>query len=393
MPLGQFLTVPLQQLDSLLGETWSAIRGQSRYPDVPPLEPSLGLLGEALLDRTFTLSTSAMTGVPLPEQLRRMRNEAASACALYEARGWLANPAAYHQEPPPLVSGALAEAATWYGPRRRRFGRLVFESGYAPHPGEPGRERWLDHPSNGTAHAYVLEHEEPRPWLVCVHGFGMGTPLVNFAGFQVAHLHETLGLNLVLPVLPLHGPRGQKRFSGGEVLEPDYMKMVFLFAQAAWDVRRVVSWARARGGGDVGIYGISLGGYVSALVAGLEDNLGCVIAGIPCVDFPNLARDNEPWIMRRYGEELRVDWSVVRTLSHVVSPLALPPRLSKERRFIYAGIADRIVHPDQPRALWRHWDEPEIHWFSGGHVLGVMNASTREFLSRCLATTGLGKAA
>lgn len=393
MPLGQLLTVPLQQLDSLLGETWAALQGQSRYPAVPRLEPSFGLLGEALLDRTFTLSTSALTGVPRPVQMRRMLNEAASARALYEARGWLADPGAYHQEPPPLASGALLDDATWYGPRRLRFGRLVFESGYEPHPDEPGRERWLEHPSNATAHAYVLEHEEPRPWLVCVHGFGMGTPLVNFAGFQVAHLHETLGLNLVFPVLPLHGPRGQKRFSGSEVLEPDYMKMVFLFAQAAWDVRRIVSWARARGGGDVGLYGISLGGYVSALVSGLEDDLGCVIAGIPCVDFPNLARDNEPWIMQRYGEELRVDWSVVRAVSHVVSPLALPPRVPKDRRFIYAGIADRVVHPDQPRALWRHWDEPEIHWFSGGHVLGVMNASCREFLSRCLATTGLGKAA
>jgi len=393
MAISQLLAVPFQQLDSLLEETRKAIRGQSRYPDVPPLEPSLGLLGEAFLDRTFTLSTSAMTGVPMPDQLRRMLNELASARALYETQGWLADPGAYHQEPPLLESAALSDDVTWYGPRRLRFRRLVFESGYQPHPGEPGRDRWLDHPSNNTVHAYVLEHPEPRPWLVCIHGFGMGTPLLNFAGFQVAHLHETLGLNLVLPVLPLHGPRGQKRFSGGEVLDPDYLKMVFLFAQAAWDVRRIVSWARTRGGGDVGLYGISLGGYVSALVTGLEDDLGCVIAGIPCVDFPNLARDNEPWIMRRYGDELRVDWSMVRTLSHVVSPLALAPRIPKERRFIYAGIADRVVHPDQPRALWRHWGEPEIHWFSGGHVLGVMNSSTRAFISRCLVDAGLSQAA
>ena len=130
---------------------------------------------------------------------------------------------------------------------------------------------------------------------------------------------------------------------------------------------------------------------MAALVAGLEDALACVIAGIPCVDFPNLARDNEPWIMRRYGDELRVDWSVVRTLSHVVSPLALAPRLPKDRRFIYAGIADRVVHPDQPRALWRHWDEPAIHWFSGGHVLGVMNGSTREFIAQSLASAGLDR--
>ncbi|MEE2679077.1 MAG: prolyl oligopeptidase family serine peptidase [Myxococcota bacterium] len=391
MPLGQLLTAPLQQLDGLLGETREALRGRSRYPDVPPLEPSIGLLGEALLDRTFTLSTSAMTGVPLPERLRRMLHEVALARSLYEARGWLASPASYHEEPPPLETAGLADEASWYGPRRQPFRRLVFESQYAPHPEEPGRERWLDHPTNATVHAYVLEHPEPRPWLVCIHGFGMGSPFMNFAGFQVAHLHETLGLNLVLPVLPLHGPRGQKRFSGGEVLEPDYMKMIFLFAQAAWDVRRVVSWARTRGGEEVGLYGISLGGYVAALVAGLEDALACVIAGIPCVDFPNLARDNEPWIMRRYGDELRVDWSVVRTLSHVVSPLALAPRLPKDRRFIYAGIADRVVHPDQPRALWRHWDEPAIHWFSGGHVLGVMNGSTREFIAQSLASAGLDR--
>ena len=43
-----------------------------------------------------------------------------------------------------------------------------------------------------------------------------------------------------------------------------------------------------------------------ALVAGFESELSCVIAGIPAVDFANLARDNEPWQMQRYGEDLRV---------------------------------------------------------------------------------------
>ena len=93
--------------------------------------------------------------------------------------------------------------------------------------------------------------------------------------------------------------------------------------------RLLAGAARARGGGDVGLYGISLGGYVSALVAGLEDDLSCVIAGIPCVDFPNLARDNEPWIMRRYGGELRVDWSVVRTVSPQDSATVAAIQLTK----------------------------------------------------------------
>jgi hypothetical protein len=389
----RLITIRLQQLEAFVSESGAAFRGSSRFRDVPPLDPSWSLIGEALLDRTFTLTTSVLTGLPVPERVRRALAEASEAAALYAARGFLGDPARFHVEPPPAPPGGLVPSAVWTRRGRRRFGHLAFESGFSPHHGEPGRERWLAHPKNGTAHAFVLEHDEPRPWLVCIHGFGMGTPMVNFSGFPVERLHDELGLNLLFPVLPLHGPRGLGRFSGGEVLDPDYMRMVHLFAQAVWDVRRLIGWIRERGGESVGVYGVSLGGYVTALTASLVDGLDCAIAGIPAVDFPNLARDNEPWVMRRYDDAFETDWSVVRAITHPVSPLALTPRLSRERRFIYAGLADRVVKPDQPRALWRHWDEPEIHWFSGGHVLGVFNETIAPFLTRSLTSAGMTRAA
>ncbi len=395
MALGQLLAVPARQVGALIAETLLAIRRRPDYRDVPAPEPSLALIGEVLLDRTFTLSTSVITGIPLPDAVRRMLDEVAEAQRLFEAQGWLAEPAAYHGDPPPLRDPETREESTWAGARRRRYRRLVFPSGYEPHAGEPGRERWLAHPSNGTAHAYVLEHAgAPRPWLVCVHGFGMGTPLVNLSGFPVRLLHDELGLNLVFPCLPLHAARGATRLSGGEVLSPDYLRLVHLFAQGAWDVRRLVSWIRTRGGERVGLYGVSLGGYVSSLVAGLEDGLACVIAGIPMVDFPLAAQDNMPWIMRRYDDEFALDWRLVRAITHVVSPLALAPRVPREGRFIYAGIADRVVKPEHPRALWRHWGEPEIHWYSGGHVLGGMvGHRVTPWLARSLRSIGFEVAA
>jgi len=376
MALGPLLAVPVQQVGALIAETLLAMRRQSGYRDVPAPEPSLALIGESLLDHTFTLSTSVMTGLPLPDVVRRMLEEVAAAQRFYEARGWLADPAAYHRDPPPLLDPETREESTWAGARRRRYRRLVFPSGYEPHPGEPARERWLAHATNGTAHAYVLEHAgAPRPWLVCIHGFGMGTPLINLSGFPVRLLHDELGLNLVFPCLPLHGARSATRVSGREVLAPDYLRLVHLFAQGAWDVRRLVSWIRARGAERIGLYGVSLGGYVSSLVAGLEDGLTCVVAGIPMVDFPLAAQDNMPWIMRRYDDEFELDWRLIRAITHVVSPLALAPRVPREGRFIYAGIADRVVKPEHPRALWRHWGEPEIHWFTGGHVFsGFMHS-------------------
>ena len=383
------LSIPAQQAGAFFTEAWRAFRGSSAYPDVPPLAPRVSLLGEALLDRTFTLMTSVMLGVPVPETVRRMVDDLVSAHAFYEARGWLTEPGGYHQTPPPVAEVERSGGATFAGPRRMRYEHLRFASGFAPHEGEPGRERWLAHDRNGTAHVYVLEHEEPRPWLVGVHGFAMGTPLINFSGFPVRLLHEELGLNLAFPVLPLHGPRGVGGMSGSEVLTPDYLRMVHLFAQAVWDVRRTLGWIRERSDEPIALYGISLGGYVSALVTAFEAELACVVAGIPAVDFPSLANDNQPWIMRRYGDEFDVDWKLVRAVSHVVSPLAFPPRVPRERRFIYAGVADRVVKPYQPRALWRHWQEPEIHWFSGGHVLGIWNDSIRDFLVQALETSGL----
>jgi hypothetical protein len=385
----RLITIPLQQIEAIFAESWSAFRGGPRIRDVPPLAPSWGLVGEAVLDRTFTLTTSVLTGLPVPERVRRAMSEARAARDVFRTKGWLDDPSSYHRTPPPLPPGGVSPASAWTRHGRRRYGHLAFESGFAPHPEEPGSERWQGHRSNGTAHAYVLEHERPRPWLVCVHGFAMGTPMLNFSGFPVKLLHEELGLNLLFPVLPLHGPRGAGRFSGGEVLDPDYMRMVHLFAHAVWDVRRLIDWLRARSREPVGVYGISLGGYVASLVASIQDDLECVIAGIPAVDFPNLARDNEPWVMRRYDDELEMDWQLVRAITHPVSPLAFAPRVPRDRRFIYAGLADRVVKPDQPRALWRHWERPEIHWFSGGHVLGIWNESIAPFLARSLASAGM----
>jgi len=390
--LDALLTIPAQQVGALFTEAFRAFRRSSGTPSVPPLSPSFGLVGEALLDRTFTLLTSVLVGVPLPETVRRMVDDLVAAHAFYEARGWLADPLSYHGTPPPLRDVERRKGKTFAGRRLMEYEHLSFPSGFAPHEGEPGRERWLAHPQNGTAHVYVLQHREPRPWLVGVHGFAMGTPLVNFSGFPVRMLHEELGLNLAFPVLPLHGPRGVGGVSGGEVLNPDYLRMVHLFAQGVWDVRRTLAWIRAQSDQPIGLYGISLGGYVSALVAAFEAELACVVAGIPAVDFPSLASDNQPWIMRRYGDEFEVDWRLVRAVSHVVSPLAFAPAVPRERRFIYAGVADRVVKPYQPRALWRHWDEPEIHWFSGGHVLGIWNDSIRTFLASALETSGMLRA-
>ena len=72
-----------------------------------------------------------------------------------------------------------------------------------------------------------------------------------------------------------------------------------------------------------------------------------------------------------------------------MSPLALTPRVPHERRFIYGGLADRIVHPRaQVIRLWEHWGRPEISWYPGGHT-GFRSPPVRRFLDEALLRSGL----
>lgn len=390
MDLLRLVTVSGQPIASFLTESWAAYTGASQWSDVPPLEPSLGLIGESVMDETFGLAVNLLTGVPTSEQMRHANEGLAQMDAYLEAGGWLQDPGAYHRRPEAPREWVSREESTWVGSERQAYVHLEYDSGFCPRDDEPGAAEWLAIDSNQRAHAYVLEHPgEPRPWVVCVHGFSMGAPLVNFMGFDVSRLHHELGLNVIFPCLPLHGPRSRTALSGGELLQPNYLSVVHMFSQAIWDVRRAIAWLRARRAPKIGLYGISLGGHNASMVSALEPDLECVIAGIPAVDFPSLAQDNEPFLVRRYSREFGVPWDVVRRVVHVVSPLSFHPEVPRDRRFIYAGTADRVARPVHARALWRHWDRPAIHWFSGGHVLAVMNAEARSFVERALRSSGM----
>jgi dienelactone hydrolase len=174
----------------------------------------------------------------------------------------------------------------------------------------------------------VLRHRgsEPRPWLVCIHGFGMGKPMMDFTAFKVRRLHRDLGLNLVLPVLPTHGPRASGGFSGTEMMGFDLINAVHGLTQAVWDIRRLITWVRAQGATSVGLYGISLGGYTTALTAGIEDDLDLAIAAIPPSDLPALVAHHAPASLRRRAQRYRILGEHASHLHRVVSPLASPPR-------------------------------------------------------------------
>ena len=68
----------------------------------------------------------------------------------------------------------------------------------------------------------------------------------------------------------------------------------------------------------------------------------------------------------------------------VVSPLAFAPRVDRDRRFIFAGMGDRMATPVQAQRLWEHWEQPAICWYAGNHVGYLWSGAVREFLTESI---------
>ncbi len=184
----------------------------------------------------------------------------------------------------------------------------------------------------------MLRHREPRPWLVCIHGAEMGRAALDLTLFRAWHLHKDLGLNVVLPVLPMHGPRARELPTGTVFPGEDVMDNVHCTAQAVWDVRRLLSWIRTQEPeSPIGLNGISLGGYVASLVASLEDGLTCAVLGVPVADLIQLLGRHAGL---RSDDPRRHTVALAEPIGRMVSPLSLNPRVPMSGRFIYAGIAD-----------------------------------------------------
>ena len=324
----------------------------------------------------FRFVTSRAAKPPDEALLARVGEEAAEALTLFEQRGWIDDPASYHEEPAP-PAGVREK-------RGRHSTAITWDDGYECRPEEPGAARYAGYRGNRIARATLLEHRSgDRPWVLCIHGFGMGTPGIDLRGFRAEHLNRDLGFNVAFLTLPFHGRRRTERSALPRIPGVEVLDNIHGLAQAVWDARQLVAYLRERTSEPVSVMGLSLGGCVAALVASLVDVRAALLL-IPLVDLGALITDTA----ELRGMPVSFDEERTAGLQRVlrpVSPLALTPLVARERRFIVAGTLDRFVRPStQAVALWHHWDEPEIHWYHGGHVSLFWNPGARSAIDGAL---------
>ena len=375
------LVLGLASAASALAAGFASLRLEPPGERVPPPDSGVALVAKVALDEAFMAHLQLSLKLPSGERLVRMIDDVRSARALFAERGFLADPLSYHRDPPPLRNPQIRRRQV----RGVEFEHVEFSSEFEPREDEPGRDRWMGLAPMRTAHAWVLRHSgKPRPWLVCINGYRMGFPLADLRVFDTRLYHESMGFNLLMPVLPLHGPRKVGHQSGDRFFDGEFIDTVHAEAQAMWDIRRLLSWVREQGAPKIGVFGLSLGGYNASLLASVEPGLACAIAGIPLTDIGSIFWHHGSLLLQRDMERAGFDREELSDLLSVVSPLVLSPRVEASACTVFGGIADRIVPASQVQDLAEHWKAGRVVWFQGAHLSFMFEPAVRDAVAQTL---------
>jgi len=278
-------------------------------------------------------------------------------------------------------------------PNRRARDRVIdltFPSTYRP-CAKIYADEYASYHANLTVHARLFTSEEPRPTIICLHGWGGGPFWLEERAFVVSYLRR-IGLDVVLFQLPFHGERTPKQAVRSGALFPSahVMRTNEAFGQAIHDLRALSMHLRDRGAPAVGVTGMSLGGYTSALWASVDAELSFAIPMIPAVSMSELMwRHGSKSPTRRMAKKAGVDRDLLDDAFAVHAPLTRSVKLAREQLLIIAGRGDRITPPDQARKLATHWGDPPLYWFPGGHLAQIGRGNAFRMIRRHLSALGL----
>jgi pimeloyl-ACP methyl ester carboxylesterase len=266
--------------------------------------------------------------------------------------------------------GSFFPAARAISPALRRVRRMaggevldaIWPSGFSPHCGEV-TDRYLEHGPNRLAAARLFLHKgPPRPVVFLIHGYRCGQYAFEERVWPIDWLFKG-GVDIALPVLPFHAVRaaGSVRFPSS-----DLRVTIEGFRQAVRDLGALSQFFRERGAPSVGVMGMSLGGYVSSLLATLDARLGFAIPIIPLASLSAVARQNGRFVGSEAEQQLQFE--AVERVYRVVSPLSRPSRVDKDRVLVIGAAGDRITPIEHAQLLAKHFQAP-LSVFPGGHLL------------------------
>jgi pimeloyl-ACP methyl ester carboxylesterase len=237
------------------------------------------------------------------------------------------------------------------------------------------RERYQRTAPNRVASVRLLRAKQKRPVALLIHGYLSGSYQVEQRLWPVQRFLRS-GYDVALFTLPFHGVRGNPARRGAPEFpgsDPRFSNEGF--RQVIADLQNFVHWLGQQGHPEVGVMGMSLGGYTAALLATVQANLAFCVPVIPLASLADFAREQGQ--LSAAPEVEAEEHALLERIYRVVSPVDRRPLIAPARTMVVAAKADRITPVAHARKLAAHFGSPLVAWH-GGHLLQLgRNAAFR----------------
>lgn len=202
---------------------------------------------------------------------------------------------------------------------------------------------------------------QERPSVILLHGWNSELQYQWLLPFW-SQLLARSGVNAFRFELPYHGsrrptePGAIRNFLSGNVLH-----VARATHQALSDVRALALWLRAQGAPAIGLWGVSLGAWLTGLAVANQPEVDCAVLLTPLVRLDR-ALDLE------FCDHVREEIGQLDESFQKLNLIAHRPRVASQRLLFVASDLDLFAPPDTVEELSAVW-RPEVWRFSAhGHI-------------------------
>ena len=220
---------------------------------------------------------------------------------------------------------------------------------------------------------------QARPAVILIHGWN-GEYGYEWLFPWLARRLNAQGVNVAMLELPYHGRR--KPRSHGAIrnfISSDLFHTVQAARQAVADIRALLGWLLGQGSPAVGLWGVSMGGWLAGLVASHEPRTKFAVLMSPLVDLED-AIETLPFC-EPIQVSLKGGTVPLRMLNlQVARPLPAPGNI-----LIVEALDDQFVPPESVENVWRAWNQPELWRVKHGHISILLSLPVLERTTRWIA--------
>jgi hypothetical protein len=210
------------------------------------------------------------------------------------------------------------------------------------------------YPANDRAHVLLFMPHPGAPAVLMLHALAS----TSDKGYRVwAQRFNAAGWNACFVHLPYHYSRIPPGCRNGELaVTADLVRTGEGLRQGVTELRQLMTWLRGRGVAEFGLWATSYGGWIGALLLGIEADFRFAVLQAPIVNVGHAIWQSAT--ARHLRAELArcgITQELVQRHEHLTFPMRVRPACGAARVIMAAGLWDRIVLAADVAALHRAW--------------------------------------